>query len=315
MKPTLKKTISFTILILIIALFIYYIKNHISDFKQIALINPLYLVPLLFISLIVSVTNGLIIKYLAEPFKIKLNFKEWFGLSIITTFYNMITPFRGGLAAKAAYMKHKHNFSYADYLATVAGLYVINFFVGSLLGLISLFLIYEKFKIFNIFVALIFLAFLIPMLTIIIFSPEFKQTKYNFVNKFIRVLNGWNIIRKERKIVVISSITIIAQILINCIATVISYHIFGINLGFEKALFLSTIAMVSILIQITPSGLGINEAVAVFSGLVIGITPAQSLSVAIVGRIVSMITIFTLGPIYSYALLKHKPKNEIGNKK
>jgi len=45
---------------------------------------------------------------------------------------------------------------------------------------------------------------------------------------------------------------------------------------------------------------------AVFSGLVIGITPAQSLSVAILGRIVGIITIFTLGPIYSYILLKHK---------
>ena len=101
LKPTNKKLITAAILILLVTLFIYYLKNHLSDFKQIALINPIYLIPLVIISLIVSITNGLIVKYLAEPFKIKLKFKEWFGLSVITSFYNMITPFRGGLAAKA----------------------------------------------------------------------------------------------------------------------------------------------------------------------------------------------------------------------
>jgi len=209
------------------------------------------------------------------------------------------------LAVKAVYLKHKHKFSYSDYIASVAGLFVINFFVGSLLGLISLYLIYQKFNIFNGFVALIFAVFLVSMLSIIVFSPKFKETKHNFINKFIKVLNGWNTIRKNKKIVAISLIIIIAQILIGCIGTMISFHVFGINLDFSKALFLNTIAMLSILIQITPSGLGINEAIAVFSGLVIGITPAQSLSVAILGRIVSVMLIFTLGPIYSYILLKH----------
>jgi uncharacterized membrane protein YbhN (UPF0104 family) len=69
-------------------------------------------------------------------------------------------------------------------------------------------------------------------------------------------------------------------------------------------MFMSTIGIVAILIQITPSGLGISEAVAVFSGLIIGITPAQSLSVAILSRVVQMIVLFTLGPYYSYKLMK-----------
>jgi len=121
-------------------------------------------------------------------------------------------------------------------------------------------------------------------------------------------MNGWNLIRKNKKILSASIVIILTQILISCISTIISYHIFGIDLSFSKALFLTSIGSLSILIQITPAGLGINEIIAVFSGLIIGITPAQSLSVAILGRIVGMIIIFTLGPIFSYILLKHKPK-------
>ena len=129
----LKKILSPILLVVTLALIAYYISKHLSDFSELSLINPLWLIPLAVLFLIVSWTNGIKIKYLAEPFGIKLIFKEHFGLSVVTSFYNMITPFRGGLAAKAVYLKNKHGFSYTNYLATVAGLYVINFFVASIL--------------------------------------------------------------------------------------------------------------------------------------------------------------------------------------
>jgi len=306
---SIKKILSYSLLIILVAFFAYYIKNHLSDFTTLKLINPWWLIPLFILFLFNSWTNGLIVKYLAEPFNIKLNLKEHFGLSIITSFYNMITPFRGGLAAKAVYLKQKHNFKYTDYLSTVAGLYVINFFVGSILGLFALWTIYTTNGIFNWLIFLIFLGFAIPLLGVIIFSPTFPETKYKFLNQFIKVMNGWNVIRKNKKVVLISCIVIIVQILFSSVSTLISYSLFDIQLTFTKALFLTTIGTLSILIQITPSGLGINEAIAVFSGMILGITPAQALAVSILGRIISMITIFILGPIFSYILLKNKPKN------
>ncbi|MCX7697950.1 MAG: flippase-like domain-containing protein, partial [Candidatus Goldbacteria bacterium] len=157
----------------------------------------------------------------------------------------------------------------------------MNFFAGSFLGLVSLYLIYIKHNIFNPIVTFLFLLFFIPMLIIILFSPEFRETKYEYINKFIRVLNGWNIIRKDAKIVAIASIIIIIQILVNSFSGIIAYHIIGVELGIEKAIFLSTVSIVGVLVQITPAGLGINEALAVFFGLVVGITPAQALTIAI----------------------------------
>ncbi|HPD18051.1 MAG TPA: lysylphosphatidylglycerol synthase transmembrane domain-containing protein [Candidatus Goldiibacteriota bacterium] len=308
----LKKVISITVLILIVVLCGIYIYTHFSDFKQLSLVRPEYIFVLLVFGLFNSWTNGLIIKYVAEPFDIKLKFKEWFGLSIITSFYNLITPFKGGLAAKAVYLKQRHNFSYTNFLATWMGIYVINFFAASFLGLISLYFIYLKYNIFNVIVLFIFLAFLIPTLIIILFSPEFKETKHEFINKFIRVLNGWNIVRKNKKIVVMASIIIIAQILINSFSCMIAYDIFNIKIGIEKAIFLSTISIVGILVQITPAGLGINEVLAVFFGLVVGITPAQALTVAILGRIISVLIMFTLGPIYSFVLIKKDKVSKTG---
>ncbi|MGE0793442.1 MAG: lysylphosphatidylglycerol synthase transmembrane domain-containing protein [Candidatus Woesearchaeota archaeon] len=308
-KINYKKIISISLLVILLTLFIYYIFNHLEDFKSLSVVKPTYLIPLILLSIIASYANGLIIKFLVQPFDIKLKFKEWFGLSIITSFYNMITPFRGGLAAKAVYLKNKHNFSYPKFLSTIAGLYVINFLTAGIVGLISLYILYKKHSIFSPIILFIFLGFVLPLLFIILFSPKFKDTKYPLVNKFIEVLNGWTTLSKHKKIISYCSLIIALQILINSTGTYLSYHIFGVELDIWKALFLTSIGIISSLIQITPSGLGINEAIAIFSGLIIGITPPQALAVAILGRVVGIIVIFTLGPIYSYILLKHKTEN------
>jgi uncharacterized protein (TIRG00374 family) len=90
------------------------------------------------------------------------------------------------------------------------------------------------------------------------------------------------------------------------IILMLQFKVFGMELSFAKAAYLTAIGGLSLLIQLTPAGLGINEAITVFSASTIGITPAQSLSVAILGRLISVVVLFTLGPLFSYLLMKKK---------
>ncbi len=304
----LKKILSVVLLVIILALFIYYIKNNLHDFTSITLVNPIWMIAILFTSLIFSYTNGLVIRLQMQSFKINLKPKEWFGLSVITTFYNTITPFRGGLLAKATYLKNKYKFSYTNSLATISGIYVINFFAASIIGLIALLSIYMNYGIFNPIITLMYLGFFFPTAFLILFSPKFPMTKYRIINKFFEVANGWHTLRKEIWIVSRLSVITITQAIVLSISTMISFYVFDIALPFDKAIFLVTISTFSVLVAITPAGLGIGEAIAVFSGLIIGITPAQSLSVAIMGRVVGAVYIFILGPIFSYILLKEHKK-------
>jgi len=307
MTSKLKSILSVVVLVVLAGLFIYYLKNHLSDFKQITLINPLWLIPLIALFLINYFFIGIQTKVLLEPLGVKLKNLETYMLSIVTGFYNIITPAHGGMGARAVYLKKKHNFTYTNFLASLAGMYVITFFIGSLSGLISVFAIYKLYAVFNWIIFLVFLGLFIPLTLIIIFSPEFKETKHKFLNQFIKVANGWNLIRKNKKVLFICIFVTIACLFSGVATTLISYHIFGINLSFIQALFLAGIGSVAILISITPGNLGVAEAIAVFSASILGITPTQSLSVAILGRIVQMITLFILGPIFSYKLLRNKP--------
>ena len=132
-------------------------------------------------------------------FNLRLKFKEWFGLGIITNFYNFITPFRGGMAARAVYLKKKHGFAIIHFLATLSAIYIIIFFVGSLAGLISMLLIWHYYNLFTLSLFLLFLSILLFLLGIIIFSPKLPESRNKWLNRFIKVINGWRLIKDNKK--------------------------------------------------------------------------------------------------------------------
>ncbi len=305
MKLKIKPVLSIVFLVVLIVLFVYYVNTHFSDFKQLRFVEPYYIAFLVLITLVLLVSNGVLFKYLLEPFGVRLRSREWMGLSAVTNFYNTITPFRGGMAVRAMYLRHRHKFSFSDFIGSLSGTYVLEIFIFALLGLLSLGWIYLRYGISNWIVSFVFIGAFVPMLIIILFSPTLPETRYKWINFVVRAFNGWNTIRHNKRILLTISSIVLFQLIVSSIGTKLSYAIFGIDVTFVQALFLVCIGSLAILVQITPGGLGIAEAVAVFSALVIGIGPPQALAVALLNRAVGTVVILVLGPIFSYVLFKH----------
>lgn len=291
----------------VVSFFGYYIYSNISDFKQISFANPEQLLVLLLAALMTAVLNGLIIKYLSEPFLITLHFKEWFGLATITTFYNTIMPFKSGLFAKAAYLKKKHSFSFTNFMAMMAGVYVINFFVVGIFGLFSLAVIYFKHHIFNLLATLLFAAIVSATGAILIFSPKLAEVNKEYLNKIIRVINGWHLIKNNRRILVVSAAVAVVQMAISSYAAIVSFRVIHLDIDLPGAIFIMSTAALSVIVGVTPANLGITEGLAIITGWVLGISTAQSLTAALIRRMATTLISFILGPIFSYLLLKHKP--------
>ena len=161
----------------------------------------------------------------------------------------------------------------------------------------------------------------VPLLIIIIFSPKLENRKNNIINKIINIINGWHSIKSNRKAVFIITLFAFLNLIIGTIGSIITYNIIGVNLNFLQAVFLTSVGSLSVLFAITPGGLGITEAIAVFLASVIGITPVESLTATIIGRVAGILVIFVLGPVFSYLLMKElglktdtenlkKPKNQ-----
>ncbi len=297
----ISKTSFFAILILLL---IYFIKNSLNDFKSIQFISPSLIVLFTFLYIFNYFLIGVITRILLGPLNVNLSTKESFAISIVTGFYNIITPFRGGIAARAFYLKKKHNFPYNDFLASLWASYILIFLVASFLGILSTILIYFTDQVFSWILFSIFSIFLLVLLFIIIFSPQLKERNNKFLNKFIKVVNGWHLIKNNKKVIFSIIILSVIQLAISALMLFLQFKVFGIEVSYIKSLFLTSISSLGIIISITPANLGIQEAITVFSALTIGITPAQSLSAALLGRAISLIVLFILGPIFSYLLIK-----------
>ena len=302
-----KQIFGLAVLIILIIWLVIYLYNHVEDFKQLSLVSPKLIFVLIVIFLINYLITGIMTIELLRPLNIRLGIKEAFSISIMTGFYNLITPFRGGIAARALYLNKKHSFSYTDFMAALSANYVLVFLVASIIGLISSLILFLETQTFNLIILLAFIGTAIPLTAIVLSSREIPYTNYKMINFVIRIANGWHIIRRNKRVIIINVLLTIVQITLGAYSSILLFKVFGVSLSFIQGLFLASIGTLSLIISITPAGLGIGEAVTVFSALTLGITPIQSLSAALLGRGLSILVLFILGPISTYFLLRAKP--------
>ena len=306
----IKKFLSIFILCAFVFWLLVYLYLHGTDFKSLSLVS-LWLIFILIILIILSYfVIGLTTKILLKPLYIKLGVFESIAMALMTGFYNLITPFKGGFAARAVYLNKKHSSSYTDFVAAISANYIMAFLAAAILGIISSSIIFIYTSNFNLPIFLIFTATIIICLIMVYFYKILPYTRFKILNYFIAIVNGYYIIRKHRKTIVYTFILSFVQVIIGAIMLMIQFRIFSINLNFIEAVFLSSIGMVGLILAVTPAGLGINEAIIVFASLILGISPVSSLSAALLGRAVSILVLFILGPIASYLLLKARPYHQ-----
>jgi len=297
-----KKIVGTTLLIAILYLLFKYILKNLNDFQNLQMNNPETILLMALVLLISFFVTSVLHINLLKPFRIKLNKNEAFGLAIITNFYNLITPLRGGAAARAIYLKKKHDFPYVHFLATLSAIYILIFLVSSLTGIFSMLTLTEK----NYPILLVLSIFTISLLSIIIFSPRIKENGNKWLDRFIKVINGWHLIKNNKKIIIITIIISLVQVFLAAINNLIVYQIFNIEISLAMALFIASIGNLSIIISLTPGNLGIGDAISVFIANIIGIPLTEAIAANILLRTVNLAVILILGPIYSYKLIKKK---------
>lgn len=298
-----KKIIIIITLIATLGLLTNYLINNFEDFKSISIASPSSLALLIILTILLYFSIGKRLDVLTETFEIKLSLLEAFKLSLATGFYNLITPLRGGTLIRAAYLKKKHNLNYKNFLASFYGMYVLTFLIAGLVGFSSLALL-GKIKTQNYILSIIFLSITILMSIIIIFSPKPKNHQNKILNSIIKLSSGWHKISKNKKTILLGILTTLSNFLIISLMMILEFKIFGIKINLLTALVLASINSLSVLISITPGSLGIKEATLVLTASALGIPTSESIAVSILDRAIQTLTLFTLGPIFSYELTK-----------
>lgn len=278
--------------ILVVFLMVWYFSANLESFKPILEINPIYLIVVALIDVMLLFFNGLFLKFIVEPFKKRLTFRESTYVSVVSSIGNFFAPAGGGLGFRAVYLKTKHNLSYANYLSTLSGNYVIVFLCTSFFGLISLFALSgfgnARFTPILLVFLVIFVGSIITMLLPPISEKQLgriKQTKIKrFVSLLNQVANGWDVIKKDNKLITKLVLVTIASFAATCLITKLIAVSLGIDISFSGVVLMSSLGALSFIINVTPANFGVKESIYAFSATIIGITGPQALSIALVDR-------------------------------
>lgn len=277
------------------------------NFAGLSFASPWLLLPLFLTEAGILVTNGFVLRQLMLPFNISLTVKEWLGLAAVTSAGNYLAPLVGGPTFRAIYLKKKHHLAYTDFLSSLAGIYILVFFTNSLVGLVTLGLVYiidgQSSLLISFVLGLIFLS----LLLIILFSPQVGESPLPIIKNICRVINGWHRIRKERRIMAAVVFAALMNIFLAAAAGTLEYAILGSSISPEKVVLITIVSMLALLINLTPGALGIRESLAIFSASVVNIPPYLVLATSLLDRLVSLVASLACGS-YAYAILKKGEK-------
>jgi len=300
-KIIMKKIWSWIITIIVFILIILFFSKNGDFFEILKNIELKYVLIVIVFEFLVSILNGLQIKYITQAYGKNLNVKEWFGLSVVNTMANHVTPFRGGLSIKAVYLKKIHDMPYTTSLTIIGAVMVLSVLVYSLLGAI----VSVAYNL-NMVVALVFFIVFLMMSFIIFLTPRISKTRYKYINYLIKSINKLSNLRKNYRLIsMLFSLNLILLVMAT-FRIFYSFKALSFDIALTSCFVITLFTALSRIVSITPANLGITESITMISAKGLGVASKIGLSAALVERVATVIFYFTIGPIFSYVLSRQR---------
>jgi uncharacterized membrane protein YbhN (UPF0104 family) len=245
-----------------------------------------------------------------KSFGIHLSFKEWFGMSCVSNFYNYLAP-KSGTAACGVYLKSRYDFDYHKYLSVLITSGLITIIISGLAGLAVSLLFYLPHFIDKVIFVLLFAGISAGPL-LIFFMPRFRFPEKGFFGKINEFLEGWEVLRKDFKMIFVLAVADIAVLISVATRYFVIFKMFSMPVAFTACVLLSPFNIITHFATVIPGGYGIKEATVGAVSTLTNVSFASGALATLSDRVIMMAVAFILGPIFSFVLLKHgfKEKGE-----
>lgn len=308
MKKIFKKILSLVLLFLVVIFIGFYVHNHWHDFQKIHIISWWFLAGSIILVPPFFLVTALFFQKSVEPFGLRLSFNECFGLTMFTLMGNYLIPF-SGIGFRAIYMKKNYSFSYRNFLTTVIVGWVTILIIYSTAAIIALVFYYFRAHKIDWYLNIIFLTIL--AISLFSFIPIKINTHYKILNYLTSWLGFWQDYIENKDILRKLFMLTFWQFFFASLMFYFAYLTFGFKISFIDSFWPATLSLYSSLIRLVPGSLGFYELAVAYPSTVLGLSPAQGLSVAFITRIITFLWTFVLGGIFSYILFRRKGKKEM----
>ena len=287
-----------------------YVVGHQDEFRQAFAISWADVLLLFVLSLSNITMTGYFTRELLKSFGVDLAFRQWLGLTVVTAAGNYLLPFWAGAGIKSAYLNKVHRLSYLHFLAILVATYVLSFFVASLMALASLGLIAVIYHVYSLPLIAVLLALQLGSLVLLMLPPRLSFFNTPLLAWLADALEGWYEFRRDTWQIV-KLCGLIAAILSTAVLSVyVSFKAVSGGIGILQAAFVALVAEMSVLISLTPGGLGVREALIVFTSQRLGVPLTQGLISATLLRLTSVILVFGMMPVLGISLCSRPGEDE-----
>ncbi|MFA5052138.1 MAG: lysylphosphatidylglycerol synthase transmembrane domain-containing protein [Patescibacteria group bacterium] len=246
--------------------------------------------------------NGIKNVLLLLPFNVRLRTAEWFGLSVVNSFWNYL-PFQGGLVAKGLYLKRQHSFPYTEYVSTVSSSYLITFFSFGFIGCVVLLMTFVIHGTYAPLPFVIYGALMAVSVAAVIFLWQAKS--WNIGKKVLaRYFIGTGIILKNKKTILRLMLVDVVMLGVYVARLAVCFTAVGVHVDLSFIMLVAPIALLSIFVTITPGGLVVREALIGLFAFWYSLNVSDIVVGSLLDRTVMMIWVFALGAVFNYLLSK-----------
>lgn len=260
-----------------------YVAAHWSEVVRGLEIRPVWLMAAVGAELLLIGVRSIVLRDACRRFEVEMESAEAVGLVCWATLANYVATSLGGTGLRAAYLKKRHALDLAGFVSLTSGLYALQFLLVASAGAIATWLVaLPAATALGLRLAFAAIAALAILLLLV---PVPVPTRGGVIARNIRRL-----VDGRRRLAGPGLTRFVAWLSLYVAASALalfSYFAFvGWRFSLAEALLIATLSELSLLVAVTPAGLGVLEsAVGLGAGLV-GAPPALGLTVAGVRRLV-----------------------------
>ena len=330
----LRRGLPVALTVVILGWGIWYIIRQPDQLAAIGRLSRGWIAVLFSLSIVKLAAMGALTKFALSSLGIELSLMEWFGLSAVSAMGNYLTPFRGGAAVRAVYLKSRHHLSYPLFISTLLTVNILAFSASAALGFLAALGMYVWYGFLDTVMMAVFILLLcLPGVVFSLaramprFSPRLSECRgtaswrgafFSRVGSWVveilsRIVEGWQIVSAHSATLLMLIAVSIANACVTLLMIHFSFTAFGARLPLLESLMLGSLYMTSGMIPITPSGLGVAEVVMVLASRGSASDAPSIVLAAGLTRVVMLTSSVLFGTVFGYVLgTRTVPTGDLG---
>ncbi len=304
-----KYALQYTALFGLLLLLAYFTRGQWEEFQNVKKIRPATLLWLSLYFLASQLLAGLVLRQFTAAFNVALTFREWFGLVCIRSLGNYL-PLSSGFTANAAYLKLRRDLPLTKFASLTAANIVLTALAAALIAVIILLVRHPTLDYAHLPLVLFFSVVGVAGLALIL-TPMPKIAKRNrFLSLLRSTQEGWTVIRSQPML--LGSVIVLQMAILALIA--LQLHVVFLDLEYDvdlpAAMLLSVSTSIFRFASLLPGNIGIHESIAGAVAHTLGYPFSAGLIASAIGRVVSMVWVFSLGSVFALVLIRSGPVDE-----